>query len=347
MFFIKRFTVSSSDETKQKDDISDVFSVSLINSIDFNKCFEVRPNHNIVCLNRKKFNKVINVLSNFSQYDFLNKFKNVMGSDFIKMLNDIINHKVIIPEQCMGVFIIYIMLDKYDCSMDLEFITFFNFIHIERYFEQIRSLLNIISLSEYCILFKSDIYFKNNYLLPLYLLNKGERLLYNSHCFNGSCLKKALVNDNFDLAYMLINLGCNLYENEQSFKDSALFYAMFFRNRSSSEGITEISEKQWKVIQLMITKCKTFKYQIDPVYLDGRKTVYSVSVLDKEFVGNVIDFEQSGIKACNPLMYALSGYSYDKLDFILKTHPEFISDIRQHSELYKILIDITAKYLKK
>lgn len=337
MDFVKYFAMSS---VKQNDDISDIFPISFINSINLNKCFDVRPNNDIVCLNRKKFNKVIDVLSNFSQYDFLNKFKTVMGSDFIKMLNDVINHKIIIPEQCMGMFIIYIILNKYNCSLDLELINLFDFIHVDRYFEQIRKLLNIISLSEYIIKFRSDNYFNNKYILPLYLLNRGEKLLYNPHCFNESCLKKVLVNDNFELAFKLISLGCNLYENEQSFNNSPLFYAMFLRNRNN-EGFSQIPNKQWLVIKLMLIKCKRYNFQINPINLTDK--ISPVCLLDRELFHNVIEFEQFGVKSCHPLIYTLLSYPFDKFEFIFKMHSEFITDIWQYDKLKNIIVE----YIKK
>lgn len=352
MEFIKYFAVSPSNSLfKPKDDISDVLPLEMIKHINLNNCFNFRPNKDIIGLNYKKFEKVIDVLSNFYQYDILNKFKPVMGSELIKMINDIIHHKIQIPENCMSMFIIYLILEKYNYTFDEEFIKLFDFIHVERYFEQIKEHLNVISLSEFIILFKSDNWNSNiNYNLSMYLLNKGEKHLYNPSNFNFSCLKKALVNDNFDLAYKLVSLGCNLYENEKSFKDSALFYAMYFRNRPINfEGICEISNKQWAVIKLILSRCEAFNYQINPVCLTiDDNPVYSMpcsNLINLNSVVSKIEFESAGIKAYNPFTYALSGYPLIKLEFILQSHPEFINALKKYNEIYTILIHRYMKFI--
>jgi len=352
MEFTKYFAINSSSSavSKPKDDISDIISVDVVKHINFNKCFDIRPNNDIICLNIKKFNKVINVLCNFSQFEVLTKFKLASGTELINLINDIIYHKINIPKNIMSTFIIYLIFKKYDSSYYQEFIKLFDFIHIEKYFEQIRSQLNIISLSEFLILFKADnCGIKSEFNLSTYLLNKGEKLLYNPSCFNMSCLKKVLINDNFDLAYMLISLGCNLYENVKSFKDSALFYAMYFRTRETGfKGISEISDKQWNVIKLMLSKCKTLNYQIDPVYLRFENNpVYKVScsapVKNESSMCTIIEIESEGMKGCNPFTYALSGYPASKLDYILKSHPEFFEAIKKYDGLYTIL---TQEYMK-
>jgi len=351
MEFVKYFAVSSSNtpSVKPKDDISDVLPFEMVRHINLNSCFNLRPNKDIICLNREKFKKVINVLSSFSQFDFLNKFKPVMGSELLNMINNVTCHKIIIPENCMSMFIIYLIFEKYNSTFDEEFIKLFDFIHIERYFEQIKENLNIISLSEFIILLKSDNWNTHmQYKLPIYLLNKGEKLLYNPSNFNLSCLKKALVNDNFDLAYKLVSLNCNLYENEKSFKDSALFYAMYFRNKPTDfNGIFEISDKQWMIIKLILSRCKTFNYQIDPVCLRiNSNPVYRVNCsipAKPKSIFEKIEFEREGIKACNPLAYALFGYSPNKLEFILKSHPEFFEEIKKYNDIYTTL---TQRYMR-
>ena len=152
MKFIKYFAVSSSNSPfKLKDDISDVLPFEMVKHINLNNCFNLRSNKDIICLNREKFKKTINVLSNFSQFDFLNKFKPVTGSELLKMINNIIHYKINIPENCMSIFIIYLIFEKYNYTFDEEFIKLFDFIHVERYFEQIKENLNIISLSEFII----------------------------------------------------------------------------------------------------------------------------------------------------------------------------------------------------
>ena len=352
MEFVKYFAVNPSTASKSKDDISDAFPIELVNHIDYNKCFNLRPNKDIYSLNIKKLAKIFEMLSNFEQYDFIKKFKSAYGTDLIKLLNDVMHYKIIIPESSMSNFIIYLILEKYNYSFDSEFIKFFDFIHIERYFAQIRTQLNIISIAEYIILFKYDHWLTfNKFELPMYLLNKGEKLLYNPSCFSNSCLCKALVNNNFDLAYKLINLGCNLYENEKNFKDSALFYAMYFRNRPTNfNGIVEISDKQWAVIKLILSKCKTFNYQIDPVGLVYEdKPLYRVHCFtdrnDRHYNISPLEFEQDILSSGNPFTYALSGYSRDKLDFILRTHPEFFRNVKSESRVYEILTEDYVRML--
>lgn len=349
MKFIKYFAVSSSNSPfKLKDDISDVLPFEMVKHINLNNCFNLRSNKDIICLNREKFKKTINVLSNFSQFDFLNKFKPVTGSELLKMINNIIHYKINIPENCMSIFIIYLIFEKYNYTFDEEFIKLFDFIHVERYFEQIKENLNIISLSEFIIIFKSDNWNTHmQYKLPIYLLNKGEKLLYNPSNFNLSCLKKTLINDNFDLAYKLVSLGCNVYENDQSFKDSALFYAMYFRNRPTDfKGIFEISDKQWMIIKLILLRCKTFNYQIDHVCLRiDNNPVYKMNCttpVKPKSIFEKIEFERKGIKACNPLTYALFGYPPNKLEIILKSHPELFEEIKKYNDIYTIL---TQRYM--
>ena len=350
MDFVKYFAVSSSSASKPKDDISDVFPIELVKCIDYNKCFDFRNNKDIICLNRMKFDKVFEILSNFAQYSFINKFKTATGSEFIGLLNDIMRHRLIIPESCMSNFIIYLVFRKYNYSLDSEYIKFFNYIHVEKYFEQIKAQLNVISMAEYLILYGVNINFTNKFDLAMYLLNKGERMVYNPSCFKESCLHKVLVNNNFDLAIKLINLGCNLYESEKSFKDSALFYAMYFRNRSTVDNtIIEISDKQWEVIKLILSKCKTLNYQINPVCLvNGDKPIYRVhcSSVNNGFV-NVGGFEHERFisSSGNPFTYALSGYSRDKLEFILQTHPEFLRNVQSNGRVYTILTEYYMKML--
>ena len=350
MEFVKYFT----DNTTycpyiNNENINDMLLIEIIKHINLNKCFNLRPNKDIICLNHKKFDKVIDILSNFSQFKFLNNFKSAMGSELLKMMDDITHYKIQIPDCCMSMFIIYLIFEKYNSTFDEEFIKFFDFIHVERYFEQIKENLNIISLSEFIILFKSDSWNPHmEYKLPIYLLNKGEKLLYNPSNFNVSCLKKALVNDNFDLAYKLVSLGCNLYKDDKSFKDSALFYAMYFRNRPTDfKGISEISDKQWIVIKLILSRCKTFNYQTDPVCLRFENNpIYrencSITVKPKSILEQ-IEFEREGTKAYNPLTYALSGYSPNKIEFILKSHPEFFEAIKEYNCIF---MNIIQKYVR-
>lgn len=258
MEFIKYFTDDTTycPSINNNKHVNDMLLTEIIKHINLNSCFNLRPNKDIICLNRKKFEKVIDILSKFSQFKFLNKIKPAMGSELLKMMDDITHYKIQIPDCCMSMFIIYLIFEKYNSNFDEEFIKFFNFIHVERYFEEIKKKLNIISLSEFIILFKSDNWNPHmEYKLPIYLLNKGEELLYNPSNFNVSCLKKALVNNNFDLAYILISLGCNLYKNEKSFKDSVLFYAIHFRNEPIDfNKISEMSYKQCNVIKLILSR---------------------------------------------------------------------------------------------
>lgn len=350
MDFVKYFAVSSSSSaSKPKDDISDVFPIELVKCIDYNKCFDLRSNKDIICLNRMKFDKVFEVLSNFTQYSFINRFKKASRIEFINLLNDIMHHRLIIPESCMSNFIIYLVFRKYYYSLDTEYIKFFNYIHVEKYFDQIKAQLNVISMAEYLILFGVDISSTHNkFDLAMYLLNKGEKMVYNPSCFMESCLHMALVNNDFNLAVKLINLGCNLYESEKSFKDSALFYAMYFRNRSTDDNkIIEISDKQWEVIKLILSKCKTLNYQINPVCLvNGDKPIYRVhcSSVNNHYIDFAgIEYERYISRSGNPFTYALSGYSRDKLEFILQTHPEFLRNVQTNGRVYTIL---TEDYMK-
>jgi len=253
---------SSVSEKPEDDFINVIFPNNLDQNIDFSKCFNRRSNGDIISVNLKKLNNIIDFLSNFPQYAFLlNKFKSIMviGSNLIQKIDDIINQKIIIPKQCMSNFIIYLILDKYQYSfgMDSAFIRLFDFIHIENYIEQIKKNLKIISLAEVVIYKHPQTHCDLKYELATYLLNKGETPLYNPANFNESALYEALIHNNFNLAYRLIELGCNLYKNEKSFTESPLFYAMYFRNRSyDQDELTEIPDDQWKVIKLMLEKCK-------------------------------------------------------------------------------------------
>lgn len=338
MDFVKYFSDEHPVVSKSRDDVSDVFRVNIARYINYGNCFEFRPNKDIICLNRKKIDKVFDILSKFGEFDFLNKFKTAYGINLINLINDIIKQKIVIPEYCMCDFIIYLILTKHNYSFDEEFIKLFEFIHIERYFDVIQYKLPVISLAEYTILFTSNRNMTyNKYFLPLYLLNKGDRLLYNPSKFNQSCLYKALVSNNFELAYMLITRHCNLYENEESFKDSALFYAMFFRNRTGNmNGINEISEQQWSIITMILNRCKKFNYHIDPEQLIiSINAVYNGEHSDID----VIEFEKFLSNTGNPISYALSGYPHDKLEYIIRAHPELLEQLKEYEDLYKILIE--------
>lgn len=326
------------------------YSKDMPDRLSFNKCFDLRHNGDIIRLNMKKMDQIINVFQCRSDCNIFYICNSVYGSDLVNFIDNIVQGKIFISNDDMPIFIIYLILKKYNVCFDSSFIKLFNFIHIERYFEQIRSYLNIISLAEYIILFKyPNSIVESEPILPMYLLNRGEKLLYNPSRFDLSCLKKALVKNNFNLASKLICLGCNLYENEESFKNSALFYAMYFRNRPASfKGICEISDKQWNVIKLILLKCKKLNYPIDPMCLRMYyNPIYKISChipdSNSSSAFGKLDFESYGIKSICPFAYALSGYSPSKLDFIIKSHPEFFEAVKQYEKIYTIL---TQEYMK-
>jgi len=334
---------SSVSEKPEDDFINVIFPNNLDQNIDFSKCFNRRSNGDIISVNLKKLNNIIDFLSNFPQYAFLlNKFKSIMviGSNLIQKIDDIINQKIIIPKQCMSNFIIYLILDKYQYSfgMDSAFIRLFDFIHIENYIEQIKKNLKIISLAEVVIYKHPQTHCDLKYELATYLLNKGETPLYNPANFNESALYEVLIHNNFNLAYRLIELGCNLYKNEKSFTESPLFYAMYFRNRSyDQDELTEIPDDQWKVIKLMLEKCKDdVKFQVNPERLERLNkqklisSIYKIHYVplssDSNRHYNIITFERMIAESSNPLIYALTGYPKDKVAFILKNCERFIAD---------------------
>lgn len=344
MNFDQLFMVNHSSVSKKPEDdfINVIFPDNLDQNIDFSKCFIRRSNGDIISVNLKKLNNIIDFLSNFPQYSFITKFNSttIIGSSLIQKINDVIDQKIIIPKQCMSNFIIYLILDKYQYSskMDSVFIRLFDFIHIENYIEQIKKNLKIISLAEVIISRPPQIHCDLEYKLATYLLNKGETPLYNPANFNESALYEVLMHNNFNLAYKLIELGCNLYKNEKSFTESPLFYAMFFRNRSyEQDELTEIPDEQWKVIKLMLEKCKDdVKFQVKPERLErlNKKKLIS-SIYKIHYVplsgslnrfANIITFEKMIAESSNPLIYALTGYPKDKVAFIFKNCERFIAD---------------------
>ena len=125
-------------------------------------------------------------------------------------------------------------------------------------------------------------YVKNYNRLALYLLEKGDKTFYNPVYFMSSCLYKVLYNNNFNLAYLLVKNGCNLYTDIQCFSESPLFYAMYIRGNRFDDVI--IPEDQWEVIKLMLSKYSTMTFDEElfdklKLYITHR---YNVSSVEKE-----------------------------------------------------------------
>ena len=253
----------------------------------------------------KEFLKVLEKISIKSSE--LNKLINDLSyNGMCRVCDKIINGIIKLSDETIEYLILILILGYYFHSTD-TFIKVFDFIHIENYFKRIYSHLSIMSLSEYLIKYRFN---DTKVKLIKYLISKGDTVILKMKNFKNSPLYILLMKDNFNLAKLLVNNGAYLYEDYPYFVNTPLFYSMFFRHK---EETLEISDEQWELIKVILTKLPIIHF---------KKTNY----VDDSDTDSIL-YEFTGSKIFNPLSYAMSGYSPEKVQFIIDSHPEFFEDI--------------------
>ncbi len=252
----------------------------------------------------KEFLKVLDKISIKSSE--LNKLINDLSyNGMCRVCDKIINGIIKLSDETIEYLILILILGYYFHSTD-TFIKVFDFIHIENYFKRIYSHLSIMSLSEYLIKYRFN---DTKVKLIKYLISKGDTVILKMKNFKNSPLYILLMKDHFNLAKLLVNNGAYLYEDYPYFVNTPLFYSMFFRHKET----LEISDEQWELIKVILTKLPIIHF---------KKTNY----VDDSDTDSIL-YEFTGSKIFNPLSYAMSGYSPEKVQFIIDSHPEFFEDI--------------------
>ena len=298
-------------------------------SLILNNCFIFDETHRLYSLETHRLNLALNkVSSTFKNEDILDKIIKSLPSYFTEYKHElerglielILEKKYTIPEEQVPLFIITMILKFYNemYSNTELYIKLFDFIHIENYFDKIYKYLNVISLSETVYILKSynSHNGKSNYPLVKYLLEKGDKPLYIPNKIQNSCLYITLINDQFNLAYLFVKNGCDLYRNIHCFTETPLFYAMYIRGNRWDDVI--IPEDQWKVIKLMLSKYSTEMFDEEEYHKLKSK------ITDLPYCSKI---EKEQTVGFNPFSYASSGYEPDKLKYIMDLNPEWYEEI--------------------